>query len=165
MSEEKPFQVNRGFQGCLVAFLCMAVFNLSISLVCSDWLGLISGETQRVLDLFIWLFAICLGGYVAARLGKTTGWTNSLVVGLLAEFFVASRLPNEGPDELFVDQLKKMMNEMMNDPGAHWRPLVLLALTIPAAILGGVIWQKTGGFPSNAKGQSEVVNKTAPAEV
>ncbi|MFM7115110.1 MAG: hypothetical protein ACKO0N_00600 [Planctomycetota bacterium] len=159
MSEEKPFQFNRGFQGCSVALLYIVVFKLSISLVCIDWLGLISGETQRVLNLFIYLSAICLGGYVAARLGKTTGWTNSLVVGLLAELFLASRLPNEGPDELFVD-LKKVMN----DPGAHWRPLVGLALTIPAAILGGVIWQKTGGFPSNAKGQSEVVNKTEPAE-
>jgi len=160
MSEEKPFQVNRGFQGCSVALLYIAVFQLSISLVCIDWLGLISGETQRVLDLFIWLSGICLGGYVAARLGKTTGWTNSLVVGLLAEFFVVRRLPNVGPDELFVVQLKKMMN----DPDTHWRPLIQLALTIPAAILGGVIWQKTGGFPSNAKGQSEVVNKTEPAE-
>jgi len=154
MSEEKRFDVKRGFQGCLVTWLCMFVFTLSIFIVQNSWLGLISNETERVVVLFAGFFAICLGGYMAARLGKTTGWTNSLVVGLLAEFFVASRLPNEGPDELFVDQLKKMMNEMMNDPGAHWRPLVLLALTIPAAILGGVIWQRTGGFPSNAKGQS-----------
>ena len=70
------------------------------------------------------------------------------------------RLPNEGPDEVPLDPLLKMMN----DPAAHWQSLVPLALTIPAAILGGVIWQKTGGFPSNAKGQSEVVNKTEPAE-
>ena len=62
----------------------MVVFPLLISLVLNSWLGLISVDTERVLILFVWLIAVCLGGYVAARLGRTTGWTNSLVVGVIA---------------------------------------------------------------------------------
>jgi hypothetical protein len=160
MGEEKRFDVKRGFQGCSVTLACVFVFALSISLVRNNWLGLISNETERVLNLFIWLFAICLGGYVAARLGKTTGWTNALVVGLLAEIFVAARLLNEEPDKGFLHPLL----ELMNDPGAHWRLLVQLALTIPAAILGGVIWEKTGGVQPSGKGQSEAINTSERAE-
>jgi hypothetical protein len=82
MSDEKPYSGKRGLQGCLATCVCMAVFPLLISAVLTSWLGLISIETERVLILLIWLLALCLGGYVAARMGKTTGWTNSLVVGL-----------------------------------------------------------------------------------
>ena len=160
MSEEKRFDVKRGFQGCLVTFACMFVLPLSISLVLNNWLGLISSETERVLILLVWLFAICLGGYVAARLGKTTGWTNSLVVGLLAEIFVAGRLPRgTRADRTLLDPLL----EMMEDPGAHWPSLIQLALTIPAAILGGIIWDKTGGAQSPGKAQAEVANKSRGA--
>ena len=137
------------------------VFAISISAVFTTWLGLISIETERVLILLVWLFAICLGGYVAARLGKTTGWTNSLVVGLLAELFVVSRLPKGGlVDKGFFDPFL----EIMNDPGANWRPLVQLALTIPAAILGGLIWENTGGAQPSGKGQSDPTNKPERAE-
>jgi hypothetical protein len=160
MSEEKRFDVKRGFQGCLVTWLCMFVFTLSIFIVQNSWLGLISNETERVVVLFAGFFAICLGGYMAARLGKTTGWTNSLVVGLLAEFFLAARLLSKEPDKSFLHPLL----ELMNDPGAHWRPLVQLALTIPAAILGGVIWEKTGGVQPSGKGQSEAINTPERAE-
>jgi hypothetical protein len=133
---------------------------LLISGVFTRWLGLISIETERVLILLVWLFAICLGGYVAARLGKTTGWTNSLVVGVLAVFFVVARLPRGGADKDFFDPFL----EMMKDPVAHWRHLVYLALTIPAAVLGGVIWEKTGGGQRSGKGLSEPTNKPERAE-
>ncbi len=154
MNQEERFSGKRGLQGCLVTWVCMVVFPLLISGVLTNWLGLISIQTERVLILLIWLLAICLGGYVAARLGKTTGWTNALVVGLLAELFVIARLPTGGPEKDFFDPFR----EMMKDPGANWRPLVQLALTIPAAILGGLIWEKTGGVQSSGKGQPEVAN-------
>ncbi|HBI44530.1 MAG TPA: hypothetical protein DDY78_17015 [Planctomycetales bacterium] len=125
----------------------MAVISLSISLVFNRWLGVISNETERVIILVVWLFAVCLGGYVAARLGKTTGWANSLLVGLLAEFLVYSQIPKGGLDQTLLDPFLAIMN----DPGAHWRVLVELALTIPVAILGGIIWEKTGGVQSAAK--------------
>ena len=160
MSEEKRFDVKRGFQGCFVTWACMVVLALSMSLVLNNWLGLISNETERVLILLVWLFAICLGGYVAARLGKTTGWTNSLVVGLLAEIFLVARLPTgTRPDRTFLDPLL----ELMENPGAHWPRLVALALTIPAAILGGVIWEKTGGVQSSGKQESKDVSKGEPS--
>ena len=154
MSQEEQFSVKRGLQGCLVTWAFMAVFAIGISLLLNSWLGLISIETERVLILIIWLFAVCLGGYAAARLGRVTGWTNSLVVGVLAEFFVIARLPKGGPDQ---DLLGPFI-DMLNDPGANWRPLVQVALTIPAAILGGIIWEKTGG-QSSGKGESESVSK------
>ncbi|MGA2253939.1 MAG: hypothetical protein ABSG53_04695 [Thermoguttaceae bacterium] len=53
---------------------------------------------------------------------------------------------------------------MMNDPGAHWRGLVQLGLTFPAAILGGIIWAKTGGSNHLLEGQSEAANKPERAE-
>ena len=160
MSEEKRFDVKRGFQGCLVTWACMFVLPLSISLVLNNWLGLISQETERVLILLVWLFAISLGGYVAARLGKTTAWTNSLVVGLLAEIFLVARLPTgTRPDRTFLEPLL----ELLENPGAHWPRLVALALTIPAAILGGIIWDKTSGAQSAGKAQAEVANKSRGA--
>jgi hypothetical protein len=70
-----------------------------------------------------------------------------------------SRVLKGRPDQLF-----DPLFDIMNDPGAHWLFLVELALTIPVAILGGIIWQKTGGVQSAAKGQSEVVNKAERAE-
>jgi hypothetical protein len=160
MSQEERFSGKRGLQGCLVTWVCMVVFPLLISAVLTSWLGLISIETERVLILLIWLLALCLGGYVAARMGKTTGWTNALVVGLLAEFLVVARLPRGGADKDLFDPFL----EMMKDPGANWRPLVQLSLTIPAAILGGVIWEKTGGVQPSGKGQSEAINKSERAE-
>src|SRR6185295_15598167 len=155
MNQEERFSGKRGLQGCLVTWACMVVFPLLISAVFTSWLGLISIETERVIIGVMWLLAVGLGGYAAARLGKTTGWNNSLVVGLLAEFFLAARLPRGGADKDFFDPFL----EMINDPGAHWRSLAALALTIPAAILGGVIWEKTGGGESAAKGPSEPPTK------
>jgi len=150
MSQEDRFSGKRGLQGCLVTLVCMIVLPVSISAVFTSWLGLISIETERVLILLVWLAAICLGGYVAARLGKTTGWTNSLVVGLLAELFVVSRLPKGGLDKDLFDPFL----ELVNDPVTNWRPLIQLGLTIPAAILGGFLWEKTGGTQSSSKEES-----------
>ena len=151
MPQEERFDVGRGFQGCMAACACLVVFSLSISLVLTEWLGLISVDTERILLLFMWLIAICLGGYVAARLGKTTGWSNSLVVGVIAVLMVWARLPNEGLDKTYWDPFL----EIMKDPGAHWQNLTRLALTIPVAILGGVIWEKTGRVQSAAIEESK----------
>ncbi len=47
----------------------------------------------------------------------------------------------------------------MNDPVAHWRILTQLVLTIPAAVLGDAIWEKTGGVQSAAKEESKKLTK------
>lgn len=141
MNHEERFNVKRGAQGCLVASAILVVLNLFIAFVITDWLGLISIETEEILLVFVWLFAVCFAGYVAARLGKTTSWTNSLVVGLIAAFVVYTRLPKGGEGQILLDPLL----ETIKDPATHWLRLVWLGLTIPVAILGGIIWQKTGG--------------------
>ena len=76
-----------------------------------------------------------LEGYVAARRGRTTGWTNSLVVGVFAEIFVAGELNH--------DEISQMLAEITKDPAAHWVALVQLICTIPAALIGGIVWQGT----------------------
>ena len=130
MSKEKRFSIGHGFQGCLVSLLCMVVLVLSISMVLYTWLELISLETVKIIKLLVWFFAISVGGYYAARRGKTTGWTNSLVVGLLAELYLAENYLRG--TSLF---------EMMDDAGPNMSRLVTLALTIPAAIVGGILWE------------------------
>ncbi len=156
MSEEKRFSVERGVQGCLVAAAILVVVNLFIAFVITRWLGLISIETERVLLAFVWFFAVSFGGYVAARLGKTTGWTNSAFVGLLAEFVIYSKFAKGGADLTFWEPVV----ELIKDPGTHWPRLVGLGLTIPVAILGGILWQKTGGLQlsDSDQGQSAAAN-------
>ena len=66
-----------------------------------------------------------------------------------------------GRDEYFSGRLV----EMVRVPGANCSSLASLALTIPMAILGGAIWQRTaGGVQSSATGQSKVVNKEDRSE-
>jgi hypothetical protein len=162
MSQEERYSGKRGLQGCLVGWVIMAVVPLGLSLVFNEWLGLMSNEVERIIIVFIWFLAVSLGGYVAARLGRTTGWTNALIVGLLAEFFLfaqirkAARL-DEATDHGFLAPIL----DMMKDLGTHWRALVELALTIPIAIIGGLIWQTTGGARSPGQVPSEPVKESS----
>ncbi len=160
MTQEERFSGTRGFQGCLVGFVFMVVVPLSISLVFNRWLGLISPETEAIVGRVSMLVAICLSGYVAARLGKNTGWTNSLIVGFFAELVLLIGILREGGRFIWLDPLF----DIMNNPVKHWPVLVELTLTIPAAILGGIIWQITGGVPSAVKLRSEGVNKVEGAK-
>jgi peptidoglycan/LPS O-acetylase OafA/YrhL len=136
-----------GCAGCLIAWVCMAVLMLPVSFVLTEWLGLISVETERVVGLFIWFFGICVGGYYAARRGKSPWWRNSVTVGGLAELFVAAQLP-KGTS---VSEMLTSLVEMIKNPGPHWRQLVMLGLTIPVAILGGYLWESTRGVRSVGK--------------
>jgi putative membrane protein (TIGR04086 family) len=136
MNQPKRYSSAAALQGCFVSWLCMVLLMLSISFFLTSMLKLISTETERLVGLFVWHLSICAGGYYAARRGEPAGWVNALFVGLLAELFVCARL------------LKgTSVFEIMDDPGPHWRRLLALGLTIPAAILGGVIWEMTKGVP------------------
>ena len=153
MSKGKPFSIGHGFQGCLVSLLCMFVLVLSISMVLYTWLELISLETVQISKLLVWFFAISVGGYYAARRGKTTGWTNSLVVGLLAELYLAARL------------LKgTSLVEMMDDAGPNMSRLVALALTIPAAVVGGILWENSCKRRPPGDDQSEAASPAEDSE-
>ena len=153
MSKEKRFSVNRGIQGCLVSLLCMFVLMPFIALVLNEWLELISNETAGIIKLLAWFVAISIGGYCAARQGKTTGWTNALVVGLLAEWYMAARLL-KGTSLL----------EMMDDAGPNWSRLVALALTIPAAIVGGILWENSCKGQPPGDDQSEAASPAEDSE-
>ena len=143
MSKEKRFSIGRGLEGCLASGLCIVGLTLLFLFLCvlihnrNDLVEEMFNKAMPVVSLVWWFFAICLGGYVAARRGKTTGWTNSLVVGLLAEWYMAARLL-KGTSVL----------EMMDDAGPNWRRLTALALTIPAAIVGGILWENRCKRPS-----------------
>ena len=139
MVQSERFSVKHGIEGCLVTVILNSMLMLSISLVLNVWLNLISSDTERTIGVFIWLFGIGVGGYVAARQGRSTGWSNSLVVGVPALLYVAARLPNGGPLQTYWAPFL----EIMNDPGAHWRVLAAMVLSLPVAVLGGIAWQKT----------------------
>ena len=160
MTQEERFSGKRGLQGCLVAWGCMIVGSLVI-LVLYWWTGLrMSFETDRVVFGLLWYLAVGLGGYFAARFGKTTGWTNSLMVGLLADLYLIGKQTKSGPGQMLLEPFL----EMIEDPGAHWPRLVQLALTIPIAILGGFIWQATGGVKASRQGEPDAANKSAGTE-
>jgi len=150
MNQEQRFSGRPVLEGCLVSWVLMFVLMLSISLFFTSWLGVLSSDSERLVGLFVWLLAICLGGYYAARRGQPAGWRNSLAVGVLAELFVFARLTKQH-DDIVSPTLFGTLFELINDPGANWRPLISLALTIPVAILGGVIWAKTRGGQLPAK--------------
>jgi len=135
--------------GLLLALLTLLLFHVLLPLLSRD-VKEIFNNNPLVFWLFIWLFVICLGGYVAARRGKTTGWTNSLVVGLLAELYVASQLL-QGTSLL----------EMMEEAGPNWARLTALALTIPAAVVGGILWEESSKRQPHGDDQSEAAS---PAE-
>ena len=133
MSEEKRYSVNHAANGCLASF----VFSLAASLILLGaifiWPQLDSSELGRTMQLVIWLASLVFGGYVAARKGKTTGWTNALVVGCFALLYLLFRwpkLPDRGP-------LGSLLN-LLSEP--HWSQLAAVGLTIPAALLGGYLW-------------------------
>jgi len=138
MQEEKRFSADRGAEGCLVSLLCMLI--LMLPLVCG--LTFSNKRGYEIYSLLVWHIAICVGGYFAARRGRTTGWTNSLAVGVLAEVYLAVKLLDIEEGGLPAE-LGSTLRRVVDAPSQYWRLLVKLVLTIPAAILGGIIWQKS----------------------
>lgn len=102
-STGKRFDVAYGARGCLVTAVFMIVFGLASFAILlpaqllgrTKWLELIPVNAQQGLVPLMWFLALFFGGYHAARLGRTTGWSNSLIVGIFAESFLfASLLDN-----------------------------------------------------------------------
>ena len=161
-STGKRFDVAYGARGCLVTGLCIIALGVAI-LLPAELLGLLEliPVSSQLLGQLMWFAALCFGGYYAAQLGRTTGWTNSLIVGMFAESFLLAnlldklikpdwpeftpflaifekplaywgRLPGRLSDELI---------EMLKEPLVHWVQLAGLFFAIPVAVLGGVLWQ------------------------
>ena len=148
MEQEPRFSGIRATEGCVLSFAISALGMLAISLVFSEWLGLVSADTEKIIGLVVWLLAIFAGGYFAARRGRTTGWTNAILVGVFAEICVAA-MALSGTS----------LVEMMDDPGANWRRFVALGLTIPAAVLGGMLWDRTRNIIDNKDDGTDASNQ------
>ena len=143
-STGKRFDVAYGARGCLVTWLCMIAFGVAI-LLPAELLGLLElipvSAQQRLVPL-MWFPALCFGGYYAAQLGRTTGWTNSLIVGMFAESFLLANLldklikpdwPEFTPSPLLAifekplaywgrlpGRLSDELIEMLKEPLVHW---------------------------------------------
>ena len=148
--EEKRFDVGHGCVGCLVASVCIFLFPFALMAIPAKWHDFLSVDVRRGVLVLMWFFAVCLGGHVAARRGRTTGWTNSLVVGVFAEILIAARLLSRFDDQFFSDAFVKIIN----DPEAYWVPLVGLVFTIPAALVGGLVWQRSYNSRSEDHGDA-----------
>jgi hypothetical protein len=98
-------------------------------------LALVAPEGQWRLVYFNWLIGIAVGGYVAARRGKTTGWSNSLLVGVFAQLVIVAQVIDER-------DLLAGLRELLIDPSESWPKLMAILLTIPAALAGGLAWSR-----------------------
>lgn len=132
MGKETRYSGKRAAQGCSLSIAIIVVSTLLLSLVLNKWLGLTYSGTQKTIELIVWLLAVLAGGYFAANLGKTVGWSNSLLVGCFAFAFILIRGWN-----------RIELTGGLGYPFESWRLIAACLLTIPAAILGGVLWVRT----------------------
>lgn len=140
-SAERPFSVNRGCEGCLASLLFLFVCGLILvsgilqALQIDHVLDLLTLGQRRGVLSGIWAIAMGVGGYVAARRGRTTGWSNALVVGIFGLLFALGQLEtNVG--------LGETLERAWREPGAHWPQLSAVVVTLPSALLGGLLWSR-----------------------
>ena len=129
-STGKRFDVAYGARGCLASGVCMLLTLWAIIipvdlLGLNEWLSPFSinhSVNYTILFLLTCLLVLCFGGYHAARLGRTTGWTNSLVVGMFAESFLLARLLDEltKPDLGYAIVASQQMQVMFEKPWGYW---------------------------------------------
>ncbi len=132
--EERPYSLNRGCEGCLAAWLMLVAFMVLVSFVHANF-GWLDPEYQSLLFYFEWLLATAVGGYVAARRGKKTGWTNSLLVGIFAQFVIVGQVVDK-------QDMLAALSDLLVDPSESWPKLMAILLTIPAAVAGGLAWSR-----------------------
>ena len=88
------------------------------------------------LKTYSWLIAVSVGGYFACRQAKTSPWVNWAIFAVLLELLVVGEIPtaNKSLSELYPNA----------DPATvQWHYRTMLMLTIPAALLGGVLWARS----------------------
>ncbi len=126
VSKTKLFGIVRGtLWGCgvtILAFLPLMTLELVLS----------AAGVNLNLKTYSWLISVAIGGFFACRQGKPTAWTNCLVFAVLTEIFVVSVIPeaNEG------------LAQMHPNADVQWHYPTMLVLTIPAALLGGILWTR-----------------------
>lgn len=140
---EKNVSADDVAHGCLASALVMVLVMILLSLIFTEWLELLTADTERAIQVAVWLAAVGIGGYVSSRRSIHSGVRTALWVGTVATLFIMIRLPEpvEGGD--WMDQFRALFQ----GPRQHWRHLVGLALTIPSALLGGLIAQRKNPRP------------------
>ena len=125
---------NDVLHGCLASWLCIVASTFLIYFVLSKLVPDPSTDAQNAIQRALWLFGILIGGFVAARRSTNGSYKAPLYLGLLATFFIVVRLPHQDHDDatdaLFV---------VLKNPAANWRHFVGLTLTVPTALLGGLV--------------------------
>lgn len=119
------FEYVRGtLWGCAVAILVLMVL-MAVEGVAVD--------LKLNLKTYFWLTAVCAGGVFACRQAKISPWLNCTIFAVLLELLVATQIPdaNRTLSELYPNA----------DPAAiRWHYPTMIALTIPAALAGSLIW-------------------------
>jgi hypothetical protein len=141
---DKDVSGDEVLQGCLVSAAVMVVGMLLISLIFSELLGWLGVKGEKAVSLGIWLVAICAGGYVAVRRNRTKSFRSALWVGAIATVLILARLPEPREGALFTEQLENVFLH----PGAHWRHVLGIVLTIPAALLGWILARRSKQRPA-----------------
>ena len=99
------------------------------------WLDALSLGQRRGMLSGMWVIAMIVGGYVAARRGRTTGWSNALVVGIFGLLFALGQLGENV-------RLAEVLERAWREPGAHWSQPASIVVTVPAAVQGGLMWSR-----------------------
>lgn len=114
------------FWGCAVTILVfMVLMAVEIALLALD--------LKLNLKTYSWLFAVCVGGYFGCRQAKVAAWLNWTIFAVLLELLVVTQIreANKTLGELYPNA----------DPATiQWHYPTMLGLTIPAALIGAVIW-------------------------
>ena len=135
-TDERPYSLKRGAQGCLAAWgvltVCIVVVSGVVYFMDKDY-----DRVKNYVALVSWPIAMCVGGYYACKKGKTTGTTNAMVTGILGEIVLLSAMSVRGMTA--TDQIRAALL----DPGKHWIGIALAILTVPCAWLGGSLWART----------------------
>jgi len=130
-----------GVFGCAVSVVFLLIFSIVWLLCLKD---VVPAAAISSLKLLSWFFALGLGGYAAVwkrKLTMNANWTSALVVGLLAELYLLANLPASPKTNAItlVERISDRVSELVSNPAIHWIMIIMLALSIPAAILGGAL--------------------------
>lgn len=130
--------LRNGSFGCAISTMFVAVVTFCLAISVAYWERLFPTFVTNAMPYLIWMAALVLGGYAAswkAAFGGTRRrkWSSALTVGILTEILIlAIHL-----------QSRTTSSRGMFDLSTTWHAIALALVTIPAALLGGLIWEKT----------------------
>ncbi|WP_442511833.1 hypothetical protein SH528x_003579 [Novipirellula sp. SH528] len=127
-----------GSFGCAISTLFVAFITLCLAMSVAYWERLLPVFVTNAMPHLVWIAALVLGGYAASWKAAFAGahtrkWSSALTVGMLTEVLI-----------LLIHFHQRTMNSRgMFDLSTTWHAIAYALVTIPAALLGGLIWEKT----------------------